>query len=277
MEKHEFIKLAPMYYALAIALKMSALDDDEYITTDVFINDYSETGFRDLLHTIPLLDRGIALVVEHKLVDIVYDRFAPALLKKGSKFDEQLLVLIADESSPFFRYSLARKGAREWLEIGLTSVNQRYEELQIQQQDFDSSNQEMETIPPKTPDHEWEPIPLDRSNEKLQAAIGALDETVEQVRSDNGYAATHPEERKYVLTTLQTAAKSLKEDTQISIMYLQNFVLEPLERLRKRFGPSLLGVGTKVALKAFQEWLKDMDIKALKALTKYFLGIDLDE
>ena len=42
---------------------------------------------------------------------------------------------------------------------------------------------------------EWAPLELDRTEPELTAVIEAVDDTIEAVRGDNGYAHTKPEER----------------------------------------------------------------------------------
>ena len=78
----------------------------------------------------------------------------------------------------FQRYgTLGDKGKRSWLNDALDQVAKERERLEVQDSDFDE------------PDYEWRPIPLDRDEPELQTAIRAVDEIVESVRTDNGYAA----------------------------------------------------------------------------------------
>jgi hypothetical protein len=258
MDKTEFIKQAPMYYALAIAVRLAVREDDEYVFEGELKAEYTDdpqTG--TLLWEQSLFNEGISTLAEHRMIDTLPDRFGPELFKKAASFSEQFTTMSQDRSSPFFRYALVAENSRHhWLESALISVNMSYRKLGITPQDFETPEQEQEQIPFESSEQEWEPIPLDRTDEKLQAAIVALDETVEQLRSDNGYAATYPEERKFVLTKLQTITKSLKEDAEISWMYVKDFALEPLGMLIKRYGLALLGGLAEVAKTAVKEWIK---------------------
>lgn len=90
-----------------------------------------------------------------------------------------------------------------------------------------------------------------------------MDQAIEKIESSNGYAAEVPGERQYVLESLKTASKTLKENAQIYWMQLKVFVLEPLSRVIKRFGNAAEGVAASAARDAIHDWLKTAFSKAL--------------
>jgi hypothetical protein len=265
MDKAEFVKSAPMYYALAIAVALrNSPDNSDFIY---------EPRIRELykLEIEPLFNQAVMILLRFDMIHYAAEKFTPSLLMKSESFNAAFTLLAEDVNSPFFIYSRLRKGWRSWLEDALTSVNDSYHDfkLEIEASDFDTPDQKQEQIPTETSNQQWEPIPLDRTEEKLQAAIGVLDETVEQLRSDNGYAEAHPQEKSYVLDKLRAVTKRLKEDTQISVMYLRNFAFEPLRILTKRFGKAAIGLSAGAATDALKEWLKREGINVLE---KFFGG-----
>jgi hypothetical protein len=280
MDKAEFIKSAPMYYALAIAVAFMSVSNDGYLSEQSIKNEYSaEDGDGDhfnYLATDPLFIEGIAILAKSQIIEIVPDRFGPPLFKRDAAFDDNFIKLCQDTSSPFFKYSRLGRGGRLWLSGALLSVNHAYLSLGIKPGDFkdpllqlealflDNLDETQEQIPLESSDQDWEPLPLDRTDEKLQAAIERLDETVEQLRSDNGYAATHPEEKSYVLDKLQAVTRRLKEDTQISVKYLKDYAFEPLGILIKSFGKAAIGIFAEGAKTALIEWLKREGINILE-------------
>jgi hypothetical protein len=113
---------------------------------------------------------------------------------------------------------------------------------------------------------EWEPLQLERDDPQLKKAIAAVDDTAEKVRSDNGYAANLPEEREYVLDSLSTLSRRLKEASSISLAYLKEFAFAPLAKLLRRFKGAAIGLAASVAREAIREWLKRKGITLLDDL-----------
>jgi hypothetical protein len=116
---------------------------------------------------------------------------------------------------------------------------------------------------PKVDESSWAPIPLDRNDLQQEQAAEALDRIIEELRGDNGYAATNPEEKAFVQDKLSAVARRLKEDSQISWMYLQEFAFKPLGILIKRFGGAAIGIAAATAKDAFVSWLKSKGIAFL--------------
>jgi hypothetical protein len=113
---------------------------------------------------------------------------------------------------------------------------------------------------------DWEPIPLERDDDKQTVAMSALDKVVDELRGDNGYAATNPEEKAYVQDKLLAVTKRLKEASQISWMYLSEFAFKPLAIIIKRFGGAALGVAAAAANEALASWLKSKGMSFLDGM-----------
>jgi hypothetical protein len=115
---------------------------------------------------------------------------------------------------------------------------------------------------------EWQPIPIERELEVVEQLTRKLNEAIESIRSDNGYTANQPEERQFVLDGLRAVSKRIKEDTQISVMYVREYALVPLGLVIDRFGKAATGMFAEAARKAIVEWLKQYGIDILKSLGK---------
>lgn len=110
------------------------------------------------------------------------------------------------------------------------------------------------------PDREWEPIPLDLSEPELKVAIQAVDEVIELVRADNGYAATIPEERAFVLDGLSVLSTRLKTSETVSVPFIQTYGVDPFMKLVRRFGGTAIELLVAAAREALKEWLKKKGI-----------------
>ncbi|WP_316205716.1 hypothetical protein [Bradyrhizobium sp. SZCCHNS1012] len=124
------------------------------------------------------------------------------------------------------------------------------------------------TLPAGSEGDLWEPIPLDGSDEAQRRAVEKLDDVIEKLRGDNGYAATRPEEKTFILDKLSMAARRLKEDKQITWMYLNEFALKPLGALIQQFGKAAIGVAALVAKDSLLNWLKSKGFSILDGLVK---------
>ena len=115
----------------------------------------------------------------------------------AEKFDDAWERAEQDGTLPFAKYQLVNS-SKEWLHRALGNINLEYTQLGLKEPDFETAS------------HEWEPLPLDRADQNLQAVTSQLDETISQIHADNGYAATLPGERDMVVDSLSGAAERLK-------------------------------------------------------------------
>lgn len=197
-------------------------------------------------------------------VDSVDDEFASLFVKKNDRLIE------APSLSPEFRklqdkYESLGASKELWLGTALVSVLDRFDIDELNSILFDinfDANKDINDQVDLEEDN-WSPIPLDRNDQQQIQAIEALDRIVEELRGDNGYASTNLEEKTFVQDKLAQAAKRLKEDSQISWMYLNEFVLKPLGILINRFGKASIGVAAQVTKEAFTAWLKSKGINFL--------------
>ena len=58
---------------------------------------------------------------------------------------------------------------------------------------------------------EWEPLKIDRETPHYRHAVVTIEDVIETVTGDNGYAANEPEERNHILWSLNEGLAALKE------------------------------------------------------------------
>jgi hypothetical protein len=242
MEKSRFIEIGPVYYALAI---ISFFRSTRVVGSeeDIKQNFYDETEDYNYLEHEPLFERAVDWLISREMLDVERDDFGPPIYRAADQMRDQAEQLEEDSDSPFYKFALSGRSGR-WLRKALENVNSTYEDLGLSPKDFEN------------PDGEWIPLPLDREDVALRTAIETLDQTIEQVRSDNGYNATLPEERSYVLEGLSGASKTLKTAATTSAPYIQRYLLEPLAIVIKRFKNAAISVIATAAKDAIVEYLK---------------------
>lgn len=198
------------------------------------------------------------MVLEVGLLSVLPHVFGPTLYDRPSDFAKRWQEVKRTAPSSSILNSHWRHGSsRAWLIEGLKAVNAAYDELQVSASDFESSGYD-----------EWEPLPLNRTDPKLQEAIRQVDATIEQVRGDNGYTATKAEERSFVLDKLGSLSKALKTEAKVSWMYLNEFGFKPLGILIQRFKGAVTEALATAAKGALLDWLKGFGAKAIEFIAK---------
>jgi hypothetical protein len=247
-ERARFIEIAPQYYAVAIISYFQ--DRDHRSTTAVSLvealqSEWSTLGIIPvgLLETPPIFWKSVDWMVSQDLIRLIDDEFAPTMLLRNPGFKEKVTELTKVQNTPFQKFADLNDD-QMWLTGVLFELEKRAQEFGVTERDF------------KQVDQEWAPIPLDRAEPELQTAIARLDEVVEAVRSDNGYAANLPEERAFVLDGLTVFATRLKSSDTISVPFLQTYGVANIAKLIKRFGTAAVGVLAMSALEGIKGWIK---------------------
>jgi hypothetical protein len=260
MDKADFVAEAPKYYAMAIASYMHLSGVDTCSPQQVqkhYTQVYENTLDADipLLSNSDILKRGIALAEDMGLIALKKASFGPPALVKTDQFEAIWLDLCANRN-PFDHYSAMRDGKVQWLWAALVDVNATSEELGITGRDFEE------------PDTEWTPIQLDRDDPAVKNAIDKLSSAGEEIRKDNGYAATFPEERDYVLDGLSRSVDKLKSGT-ISAGYIRD-ALNKLTLVSKRFAGAALALVSTGAKQAIIDFVKSQGGELLRNLMHLF-------
>jgi hypothetical protein len=236
MDKAEFVEKAPMYYGLAIG--MVVWGSSGPVTEAQIVADYAIGG--GLLKHRLLWDRAVAWLGSLEIIQVVSDPFAPTFYLGGAN-GTAWQNLRHDTSLPFKGFFLT-DNQKEWLELALVGVNNAMRELGVGESDFD------------VPSGEWSPIQIDQADERVVNAITALSEATEEIRGDNGYAATFPEEREHVIEGLEKGIEKLKSSS-----VAPGFIRGALDRLKiasKRFEGSSKEVVITGARQALIEFVK---------------------
>jgi hypothetical protein len=249
MDKDEFIEKAPLYYALAIAVTLS--NAKKQVNTIGELDNQISTN-NVYLEKAPLIDAATKLLSRENAMLVIADDFGPALFRASEELSTWLDGAAAERFPLFRKFRDAGKNIT-WLRSALKSVNKHYEELGVTSDDFENN----------AADAEWDPSPLNRDDQKLNAATEALDTAIHEIEGDNGYAVHYPGEREYVLSNLKNASQTLKSQPNIYWLQLKNYALEPLNRVIRRFGTAAVGVASTAAREAILEWLKEAFSRAL--------------
>jgi hypothetical protein len=251
MDKAEYIERAPAYYALAIAavLERAPGPMTEYkISAHYPKEDHGAPEPQGLLDKGLLWQRAISWLEAREMISVKYDRFGPPIYFKAPDFSEKFDELTVDEDLPFAHYHAAGR-TDDWLVPALYGVDNAYENLGIKPEDFEY------------PDAEWAPLEIDRSDPGVEKAISSLQSVIDEVRADNGYAATLPQERDFVLEGLQNTLNKF-ESPSISAGYIRQGV-ERLMTLGRRFSGTIKEASIAAAKAALIEFGKKHFAQAL--------------
>jgi hypothetical protein len=181
-------------------------------------------------------------------IDHIGDEFAPLFIRRNVSLVEGPM-LDQNFRQLFDKYERLGDSKHDWLDSALIAATDYFkmEELRAildQMDEARATDLGARSIAstPTGPDDDWTPIPLDREDPDQRTALKALEKTIEELRGDNGYAATNPDEKAFVQDKLSAVVKRLRDDSQISWMYLNEFAFRPLGILIKRFGQAAIGI-----------------------------------
>jgi hypothetical protein len=246
------------YYACYIAQKILfnesattlSLRDDSWFSGD------DEDAAQYLLNDYELVSAALKFLEERDILQFIQDEFGPDIVARNGAHKDAVRKLSDEPGTVFAKFKLAGEGRHYWLRSALISINSRLENYEA------SVAQESSSL------DKWAPIPLDHEDKAQIAAIATLEKVAEALRTDNGYSSEHPGEKAFVQDKLSAAIKRLKEDAEISTMYVNEFALKPLSILVKRFGTAAIGVGAATAKDTIQSWLKSKGIQMLNEFLK---------
>lgn len=249
MSKIDFVKKAPIYYALAIASTMSRAT--AMLTRSDIDNDWDKQTL--VMSHNAVWNAATQLLEADGVIEVVRDEFGPNLYR-GTLNTSKWLHTTAPE-----QYDAAAKfknSGRGWLRPALDEVNSRYYSLSMGDDDFNLVEES-----------EWQPLPIDRNDERFQTAERAIDEAIQSIEGDNGYAVHAAEERSYVLSNLKAFKQYVSENTSIYIEQVNVFVVQPLGRAIARFGGAAVGLAASAAKQAVFDWIKANASKLLSLIS----------
>jgi hypothetical protein len=183
--KAHFISVAPNYYAVAIVRYL--LNSAGSVTVQMILEEYAYRGeeYNEFIYRLKngrLFDIAIETLMKDEVIAFERDDFGPPIMGLSASTHFKL------SEGDWFASDLYKKVDRvglEWFNRAMDTLAETDSTLNIIDSDYDN------------PEAEWSPIQIDKSAPDLNDAV-------ERVRSDNGYAATKPGERDYVLGGLNT-------------------------------------------------------------------------
>jgi hypothetical protein len=101
---------------------------------------------------------------------------------------------------------------------------------------------------------EWTPLEIDRADPAYLDAVESVEEAIESIRQDNGFAATHPAERDGILKVLQEGLVWLKEKVPTQSV-IKTMLISPLHWVSSIFGKAVVGEAAKKAAQKLLDFL----------------------
>jgi hypothetical protein len=259
MDKSEYVEKAPIYYALAIAvvLQRTRIPMPEFKIKSMFLDSNDAQHPDDvgtLLDRWVIWERAVSWLLARNMIKVRSDPFGPPIYSQSGDFATEWDKLLNDEALPFSTFQAAGQ-SDDWLIPALHGVENYFSNMDMKPEDFDN------------PDAEWTPIKIDIEEPSAKQAISSLQDIIEEVRSDNGYSASHPQERDYVLEGLQGTLDKFKASS-VSAGYIR-VAYDRLRMLRARFSGTLKAVAITAAKEALIEFAKKHLGDALNYLWKW--------
>jgi hypothetical protein len=212
-----------------------------------------------LLTNSRLLESALGFLSKAEAIELDEDEYAPPIITFKSGYGIlQRSELPEADGKIVARFLKAGDRRYDWLTSALANLKNKVAN--------DSADTSSDVTSIEAEDN-WSPLPLDRGEQELRKVIENIDSVIEQARADNGYSATEPEERKFVLDKLQPFLRTLKEETSISWTYVKEFGIRPLVILGKRFLGAGTGLFVEAAKSSLKEWLKK---RGLSFLDEFF-------
>jgi hypothetical protein len=250
VERNRLLELAPQYYICAICSYFGRPDNRVASTTTLWNQAGYSEGRAGGMKNSPLFWYTLNKLATDGFLDALTDDFGPTIYTRKDEFAAKWAELRKQPGTVYFKWDIDPAGPT-WLANALDAVNKALGEQKIVQEDF------------QKPDAEWEPIPVDRGNPKLQAATEALQKTIEAVEQDNGYNATLPQEKSFVVDSLKEVEQKLQKSDEISFAYLKRKAIDALDILIRRFGTASVGLAASAARAAIFDWIKEAGGKFL--------------
>jgi|HubBroStandDraft_6_1064221.scaffolds.fasta_scaffold22696_4 hypothetical protein len=183
-------------------------------------------------------------LLEKMVIEALVDPFGPSQYKEGIALSDYLKEERENRNRPLYRAEASGEAER-WLHEALENLDRVAREIGISAEDFQDS------------EGEWEPIPLDRADTRLQKAIEKVDETIKHVEQNNGYGTEYPEEKRFVVDNLTLLSNTLRTAVSTSVAYIKTHGVNVLQKLQERFGNALIGEAARETAKALWTLIKE--------------------
>lgn len=235
-------KKAAQYYALAIAYSVLSRHNDNAFSEDGINNAVNgdfpgESG--DILKHIDILEIALGILVDRQILTRITDDFGPTVFIRQDSAFNNYKDWVSEADGIARKFDALGIQSRAWLRSALMKINKTF--ISEEKASFD----------------EWQPIPVDRSNPEYQETEKKLDEALNVIRSDNGFADTFPDERNQVVSALETGLKIFRENSTVHVTYFRAFIIDPLTAAISRLKDNAAGTAAAIAKGAAIKWLAD--------------------
>jgi hypothetical protein len=100
----------------------------------------------------------------------------------------------------------------------------------------------------------WMPLPIDRQSNEYKNAIEKLEEALEVIRGDNGFAQEYPGTRDGIVETITEGYQELKSGSP-TLQRVKSSILSPLRWVFSNFANTVMGVAAKNAADALWQFI----------------------
>jgi hypothetical protein len=259
---------AKRYYYVIIREVMLASDDQYYPVANVeqwILQKYPNV----LAGSTKLSKNGMVVTlclrdfIDKGWIDSVADEFAPLFVKRSQRLQS------APNADKEFKaisekYESFGPAAETWLGSALASILDRFDQNELIERltelvgDTEDKNvfpiSSRESDAGSTDVDAWEPLKIDRATPTYLDAIEAADAAVREIEASNGYAASEPDERNGIVSTLKGTLEAVKRGFPSKKAILHGLV-KPMEYVARKFPDATIGEIAKIAVAKLLAWL----------------------
>ena len=233
--KHKPYRLIPLSRIILARLYIQHVNDDP---KDRYSPEEVAAFF-----TIPISLNLIKSALEKLHSDSTYN--SNLVLRKGTKKTGNLGYLIGPYGMEIVEKALLKKDTD--IAHYITNGDSVIDEIASLEANFFTAQERMDS-------NEWAPLEIDRADPTYLDAVNSVEEAIEAIRQDNGFAATRPEEREGILGVLREGLVWLKEKTPTQSI-LRTMLISPLRWVSSIFGPAVVGETAKKAAQKLIDFL----------------------
>lgn len=250
MKTADLKKKAVPYYACSIAriLNEQATYTLPTLVAASYAKESSVASPRFRLQDQEVVADALKFLENVSILEYVTDEFGPDLILRHKNFSQNYDALLREEGTVFKKYVSAGERRLDWLNEALDRIN----ELLSGSSDADSQTVEVGTEIEE--EDRWEPLPISREDESYKAAIESAEKALEVIEQNNGYAATHPEERNGIVHTIRGTLDAIKNGTPSRTAIIEG-LLKPFKFVAGKFSEGVMSEFAKVAVAAIIKWL----------------------
>jgi hypothetical protein len=222
-----------------------SLSDRSGLTEQAIVDFYRDQSMSDGLSFVhhylkveAIRKAALDYLIEKKIIERIPDPYGPDIYERGAR--SWALLQDMPANSP---YKKIEAYGWIWLSEALQKIDKAYRETPPE-----ISQAGLLAAP------NWEPLPIDRSGEAYLHAVAKSEEALQAIEGDNGYAATEPEERNAVVSSIRGTLEAIKNGFPSKLLIVHG-LLAPLKQVVTRFGSSVVGEFAKRAAEAIARWI----------------------